>query len=347
LQFDVSEDHFVDREAADRRQADRQLADAIKGGGQDFLNRIRKNLKNLSRWAKREDIDCYRLYDADIPEFAVAVDVYGDHLHVQEYAPPSSIDERKANRRMEQIRALLPIATERPAKQISYKVRQRQRGSRQYDKQGSTDQWLEVREPPAQLLVNLHDYLDTGLFLDHRPIRARIREMADGKRFLNLFCYTGAATVQAAHGGASVTTSVDLSATYLDWAKRNLELNGFSLRQHDLIRADCREWVKTARGQYDLILVDPPTFSTSKRMEGTWDVQRDHVGLLTDTLRLLAPGGTLIFSNNQRKFRFDRVAFEDATAGQWRVEDISRRTLPKDFARNPRIHQCFVITRRK
>jgi 23S rRNA (guanine2445-N2)-methyltransferase / 23S rRNA (guanine2069-N7)-methyltransferase len=338
LQFDVQTESFVDRDGLDRRAREQALERALAAGGEDFLNRLRKNRRSLGRWAQREGIECYRLYDADIPEFAVAVDLYGPWVQVQEYAPPANIDPAKAAHRLEQILTLVPVALDCPADHLAVKVRRRQRGDAQYERQAERGQWHEVREGPARLLVNLWDYLDTGLFLDHRPTRALIREMARGRDFLNLFCYTGAATVHAALGGAASTLGVDLSSTYLDWAARNLALNGIAGPAHKLLRADCREWVKECRGRFDLIFLDPPTFSASKRMEGTWDVQRDHAGLIQDTAALLAPGGTLIFSTNHRRFRLDHEALPNL-----QIEDISRQTLPADFSRNPRIHQCFLV----
>ena len=304
----------------------------------DFINRLHKNLRHLGRWAAREEVSCYRLYDADLPEYAVAVDRYEQWLHVQEYAPPASIDPAKARKRLEQVIAALPAVLELPPEQIFLKVRQRQRGMNQYQKQGEQGRFYEVHEGPARFLVNFTDYLDTGLFLDHRITRRRLGELANGGRFLNLFGYTGTATVYAALGGAVSTTTVDLSATYLNWARRNLELNGIRGPQHELIRADGREWLAQARDRYNLIFVDPPTFSNSKRLEDTFDVQRDHAELLHQALRLLAPGGLLIFSTNHRRFRLNR----DALAG-WRIEDWSRKTLPSDFARDPKIHQCYAI----
>ncbi len=290
LQFDVQQDSFVDREALDRRAREKALAQALSGGGEDFLNRIRKNLRTLGRWARREGIECYRLYDADIPELAVAVDLYGPWVHVQEYAPPPSVDPDKAARRLEQVLALLPLALQCPPDHVIVKVRRRQRGDAQYEKLAERGQWQEIREGAARLLVNLTDYLDTGLFLDHRPTRALIGELARGGRFLNLFCYTGTASVHAALGGASSTCGVDISATYLDWAARNLALNAIAGEAHELIRADCREWVKQCRRQFDLIFLDPPTFSTSKRMQGTWEVQRDHTELDSGSRRPARPG---------------------------------------------------------
>lgn len=338
LQFRVEAEFFVNRAAADQRARAAALERAVATGAEDFVNRLRKNLRHLSRWAEREGITCYRLYDADLPEYAVAVDRYEQWLHVQEYAPPPSVGAAKARARLEQVMAVLPAVLEIPPNQIFLKVRQRQKGASQYQKQAEQGYFHEVREEPARLLVNFTDYLDTGLFLDHRPTRRALRELANGRRFLNLFGYTGAATVHAALGGATQTTTVDWSATYLDWARRNLELNGLHGPRHQLIRADCRQWLIWARDRYDLIFLDPPTFSNSKRLETTFDVQRDHVELIRQTARLLAPDGVLIFSTNARKFRLDAAALADL-----RIEDWSRRTLPLDFARDPKIHQCWRL----
>lgn len=338
LRFRVEPAFFVDREAADQRSRDRALGQAIAGGAEGFVNRLHKNLRHLGRWAEREKVSCYRLYDADLPEYAVAIDRYEQWLHVQEYAPPATVDADRARERLEQVMAALPAALELPAENVFLKVRQRQRGPSQYQKQAEQGRFHEVREGSARFLVNFTDYLDTGLFLDHRLTRRRLGERANGRRFLNLFGYTGAATVYAALGGAISTTTVDLSATYLDWARRNLALNGISGPQHQLIPADCRQWLVWARERYGLIFVDPPTFSNSKRLERDFDVQRDHVELLQQALRLLTPDGTLIFSTNHRRFRLDRESLAEV-----QIEDWSRQTLPLDFARDPKIHQCWLL----
>ncbi|MDG4551064.1 MAG: bifunctional 23S rRNA (guanine(2069)-N(7))-methyltransferase RlmK/23S rRNA (guanine(2445)-N(2))-methyltransferase RlmL [Candidatus Contendobacter sp.] len=340
LQFQVEPDFFVDRDASDQRARAAALARVVATGAEDFVNRLRKNLRHLERWAAREDITCYRLYDADLPEYAVAVDRYAQWLHVQEYAPPPSVDPARARERLERVMAALPAVLEIAPDRIFLKVRQRQKGASQYRKHAEQGRFHEVREGPARLLVNFTDYLDTGLFLDHRLTRRWLREQANGRRFLNLFGYTGTATVHAALGGAAHTTTVDWSATYLDWARRNLDLNGFHGPRHELIRADCRQWLIWTRDRYDLIFLDPPTFSNSKRLEVTFDVQRDHVELIRQTARLLAPDGALIFSTNARKFRLDTAALTDL-----RIEDWSRRTLPLDFARDPKIHQCWRLAR--
>lgn len=305
-----------------------------------FSNRLRKNLRHLRRWAKRERISCYRLYDADLPEYAVAIDLYDRWVHVQEYAPPKTVDTTAAKTRLRQILSVLPELLEVSPADVFLKVRRRQRGRSQYEKVQSSGSLHEVREGGHRFLVNLTDYLDTGLFLDHRLTRALIAELAPGRSFLNLFCYTGAATVYAAKAGASSTVSIDLSTTYLDWARQNFKLNGVIGPRQRLVRADCLEWIKSQRERYGLIFLDPPTFSNSKSMTGTLDVVRDHAWLLRATAKLLEPGGLLIFSTNAHRFALDTAALEGLA-----IEDITHATIPPDFARNPRIHSAFKIWR--
>jgi len=297
-------------------------------------------MQTLKKWATKDRVFCLRLYDADLPDFNVAVDLYGDRLHVQEYAPPRSIDPDKAQARLLDALAAIPQALGIAREKVVVKRRERQSGTRQYERQASQGEFLEVSEGGVKLLVNLTDYLDTGLFLDHRPLRLRIQREAAGKRFLNLFCYTATATVHAAKGGARSTTSVDLSRTYLDWARRNLSLNGFSDRQR-LEQGDVMAWLEADRGEYDLIFIDPPTFSNSKRMEGVFDVQRDHVALLDLAMARLATGGTLYFSNNFRKFVLDASLMD-----RYAVEEITASTLDEDFRRNPRIHRAWKLQAR-
>lgn len=333
LHFDVVAERFV---------RSHEPADAPGAGAQMFANRLRKDLRHFGRWAKRQDIGCYRVYDADLHEYNLAIDIYEAerrYAHVQEYAPPLTLDPRKAERRLKEALAVVPEVLEIAPEQMVFKVRERQRRGTQYEKRDETGAFHEVREGPCRFLVNLTDYLDTGLFLDHRVTREMLRGLAAGKRFLNLFGYTGTATVHAALGGATATTTVDMSRTYLDWARRNFELNGIARGPHELIQADVLAWLATNRDRrYDLIFLDPPTFSRSKRMESTLDVQRDQVALLRDTAALLAPDGLLVFSTNLRRFKLDRDGLSGFT-----IEDITRRTLPKDFERNPKIHQCFRI----
>lgn len=312
----------------------------LSEGGQMFANRLQKNLRQLGKWARKEGIQCYRLYDADMPEYALAIDLYGDWVHVQEYAPPRSIDPQKAQERLFDALGAIPQALGISRERVVVKRRERQSGTRQYERQASQGEFLEVNEGGVKLLVNLTDYLDTGLFLDHRPMRLRIQREAAGKRFLNLYCYTATATVHAAKGGARSTTSVDLSKTYLDWARRNLALNGLSDRQR-LEQADVMAWLEEDRGEYDLIFIDPPTFSNSKRMEGVFDVQRDHVALLDLAMARLAPGGTLYFSNNFRKFVLDPGMVE-----RYAVEEITGATLDEDFRRNSKIHRAWKLQAR-
>tara|TARA_R110001606_G_scaffold377844_1_gene537164 strand:+ start:40431 stop:42674 length:2244 start_codon:yes stop_codon:yes gene_type:complete len=312
----------------------------LSESAQMFANRLKKNLKNLGKWARQQGITCYRVYDADMPEFAVAIDLYDDWAHVQEYQAPESISEDKARSRLQDVLVALPDVLGIPASHVVLKQRLRQSGSKQYQRMDRKGEFLTVREGQVKLLVNLTDYLDTGVFLDHRPLRLKLAAEARGKRFLNLFCYTASATVHAAVGGARSTTSVDLSKTYLDWARRNLSLNGLS-DLHQLVHADVMQWLEDDRGEYDLIFIDPPTFSNSKRLEDVFDVQRDHVRLIELAMARLAPGGTAYFSNNFRRFRFDRELEE-----KYQVSDISAQTLDKDFQRNTRIHRTWCIARR-
>jgi len=312
-----------------------------------FANRLRKNLARLEKWAKREGVTCYRVYDADLPEYALEVDRYEQRVHVQERERPKSVDPVRAVVRLnDALLALQDVLGVRP-EDVFVKHRSRHKGGEQggrsqYEKVAKTGDLVEVREGGHRFLVNLRDYFDTGLFLDHRPTRALLGTLAQGRDFLNLFAYTATATVYAAKGGATSTTSVDLSNTYLDWAARNLERNGLRAGdRHRLERADCLRWIEHDRRRYGLVFLDPPTWSTSKGMEETLDVQRDHVRLLAATARLLTDDGILIFSTNFRRFRLDAGALPELA-----IADITRRTIPPDFARDARVHHTFRITRR-
>jgi len=335
LHFDICAANY--RTAGERRKA----RPAALEKAQMLVNRLRKNQKALTPWLRREEISCYRLYDRDLPEYALAIDRYGELVHVQEYHAPSSIDERQAAERLAAALEVLPEALQVAPENIYCKVRQRQRGTSQYQKQGEQGTFHEVGEGGLRFRVNLADYLDTGLFLDHRLTRALLREAAAGKRFLNLFAYTGTATVYAAAGGAVSTTSVDMSRTYLDWAARNLELNGLSGRQHRLVQADCLDWLRREQGRYELIFLDPPSFSNSKRMQGAFDVQRDHVELIRLASGLLTEDGMLIFSTNLRSFRLDEQAVADL-----HCEELTAATIPMDFRRNAKIHRCWRLRQR-
>ncbi|ATG17961.1 bifunctional 23S rRNA (guanine(2069)-N(7))-methyltransferase RlmK/23S rRNA (guanine(2445)-N(2))-methyltransferase RlmL [Providencia alcalifaciens] len=307
----------------------------------DFANRLRKNQKKLAKWAKQQGVDCYRLYDADLPEYNVAVDIYGEKVVVQEYAPPKTVDERKARQRLFDVITATMNVLGLTSNQLVLKTRQRQKGKQQYEKLAQKDDFFLVQEYNAKLLVNLTDYLDTGLFLDHRIARRMLGEMSRGKDFLNLFCYTGTATVHAGLGGAKSTTSVDMSRTYLEWAEKNLQANQLTGRQHRLMQADCLNWLANADEQFDLIFIDPPTFSNSKRMDGTFDVQRDHVQLITHLKRMLRRGGTVMFSNNKRGFKMDLEALTELGL---KAQEITAKTLSEDFARNRQIHNCWLIS---
>ncbi len=318
---------------------------AAKGsaGRQMLADRLRKNEKHLRKWARREMITCYRLYDADVPEYAVAVDVYEDRVHVQEYQAPPTVDPRRAQARLRDVIEAVAEVLELPADRIFLKVRRKQSGSDQYGRLSEHGELHEVGEGGLRFLVDFTSRLDTGLFLDHRMTRGLIRDMARGARFLNLFSYTGTATVYAAAGGAATTTSVDQSARYLEWAARNLTLNGLAPgAANRLLRADCLEWIRREPpASYDLVFLDPPTFSNSSKMgQTTLDVQRDHVDLIRATVRLLASPGTLIFSTNRRRFRLDAEALADL-----HPEDVTQKTTPPDFQRGRGTHSCWIIRR--
>jgi 23S rRNA (guanine2445-N2)-methyltransferase / 23S rRNA (guanine2069-N7)-methyltransferase len=306
----------------------------ISEGEQAFANRLRKNYEKF----RKLGYEAYRVYDGDIPEYALAVDMYGSKVHVQEYAPPKSVDPRVAQRRLRE--ALHAIPDVLKTDDVFVKVRKQQKGADQYQREERRDEYFEVRENGHTFLINLSDFLDTGLFLDHRDTRKLVGEMARGKRFLNLFAYTCTASVYAARAGALSTTSVDASRTYLAWAEANFEANGMDLEKNRLVQDDVIAWLDEARVGYHVIFVDPPTFSNSKDREQDFDVQRDHVGLLVRCKRVLADDGVIVFSNNFRRFK---LAFEELREEGLIAEDITAKTIPKDFERNNRIHQCFVL----
>jgi 23S rRNA (guanine2445-N2)-methyltransferase / 23S rRNA (guanine2069-N7)-methyltransferase len=316
-----------------RADADRQAA--------EFSNRLKKLARHLRRWPTKRGITCYRIYERDIPEVPLVVDRYEDALHIAEFDRPH---ERTAAEHADWLDHMIRTAAEAletPQELVFVKRRQRQRGAEQYERFDDARVVKIVNEGGLKFEVNLSDYLDTGLFLDHRVTRSMVRDAAAGKRFLNLFAYTGSFTAYAAAGGASETTTVDLSPVYLEWAERNLELNGLAGPQHRLVRADSREFIASLGGrpQFDLAVIDPPTFSNSKRVEDDWDVQQDYQWLLNETLRCLTPGGVIYFSTNSRKFKFDEGALRGAA-----VREISKQTVPEDF-RNQRIHRCWRIVK--
>lgn len=313
-------------------------ADSHAAGAQMFANRLTKNRRRLSKWLKRSGVECYRLYDADMPEYALAIDLYGSRVHVQEYAAPATVDADQAERRLMEALGVLPQTLGVAPEHIFLKRRQRQSGRAQYERRDRTGERFEVLEGEARILINLRDYLDSGLFLDHRPVRRWLFENARGARVLNLFCYTATATLQAALGGARESLSIDMSNTYLAWAEENYRLNGLDRRKHRLLREDCLQWLDADGPQFDLIFLDPPTFSNSKKMEEVLDVQRDHVELIERTMARLAPGGVLLFSNNLRRF-----SLSPAIGERFEVENLSRRMLDPDFERRPDIHHVFRI----
>ncbi|WP_020484459.1 bifunctional 23S rRNA (guanine(2069)-N(7))-methyltransferase RlmK/23S rRNA (guanine(2445)-N(2))-methyltransferase RlmL [Methylomonas sp. MK1] len=352
LRFNIEEQTFFEPKAKSQQERIEQISRRTETEQPDnqaemFANRLRKNLKKIGKWAKQNQVNCYRLYDADLPEYAVAVDVYqGEQtwVNVQEYESPKTIDPAKANQRLAGAMMEIPKVLEIPKEQVFLKIRRKQKSTDQYEKQGESGRFHVVEEGGCKFWVNFEDYLDTGLFLDHRPIRQLIQQQAKGKRFLNLFAYTGSASVHAAVGGAASSVTVDMSNTYLDWAKRNFDLNGIQ-GDHKLLRANCVEWLAEQAGakdklQFDLIFLDPPTFSNSKKMDEAFDIQNDHLHLLRSAVALLAPGGVLYFSTNFRRFKLDRQALADL-----QITDISAKTIPEDFARDQKIHYCWRITR--
>lgn len=354
LRFTIEEKAFFEPKTQSQQERIEVISRRAQSGqigsqAEMFANRLRKNLKKLAKWAKQNHIHCYRLYDADLPEYAVAIDVYqGEQtwVNVQEYESPKTIDPIKANQRLAGIMAEIPQVLEIPAGQVFLKIRRKQKSTDQYEKLGDSRHFHVVEESGCKFWVNFEDYLDTGLFLDHRPMRLLIQQQASGKRFLNLFAYTGSATVHAAIGGAVSSITVDMSNTYLDWARRNFVLNGID-GDHRLVRADCSQWLAEQAGarqklQFDLIFLDPPTFSNSKKMDEAFDIQKDHVQLIRNAAALLAPDGVLYFSTNFRRFKMDTESLSDLV-----IEDISSRMIPEDFKRDVRIHYCWRISRRR
>ncbi len=308
-----------------------------------FANRLGKNAKHLMKWARRHNIEAWRLYDKDIPQFPFAVDVYGAHIHLQEYDTGWLMQAEEYEAWLAEVVAAVCFVSGFDAGQVHIKRRERQKGREQYEKTGRQGEDFYISEHGRRFWVNLDKYLDTGLFLDHRNTRQQVGNLAAGKRFLNLFAYTGSFTVYAATGGAVYSETVDLSNTYLDWAARNFALNNIDTHAHQIVRADVFQYLQQAAAagkQFDLVVMDPPSFSNSKKMLDILDVQRDHIRLIDGTMRLLAPGGTLFFSNNRRGFVLDETLPE-----RYAVRDISRQSVPEDF-RNKKIHQCWQIGHR-
>ncbi|MFT7558626.1 MAG: 23S rRNA (guanine2445-N2)-methyltransferase / 23S rRNA (guanine2069-N7)-methyltransferase, partial [Flavobacteriales bacterium] len=328
-----------EQNSADKEAAPRSLS--LSEGEQMLVNRLKKNQRRLKSWLKKSNITCYRLYDADMPEYSAAIDIYGDKVHIQEYKAPLTIDEKTAELRFKEIVSAVKVHLNAASTSVFTKIRQRNKGKSQYKTiEAPTEQdYFWVEEGAANLRVNLKSYIDTGLFLDHRPLRKIIFNEAKGKRFLNLFCYTATASVHAALGGADRSVSVDMSNTYLEWAKLNYLNNNVSLKNHDLVRADVVEWLKGAKEKYDIIMLDPPSFSNSKKMEATLDIQRDHESFIKQCMAILAPGGSLYFSCNLRGFKF-----EPSLSESFDCDNILQSSLDLDFERRPKIHHCWKIT---
>lgn len=308
---------------------------------QDFENRLRKNFKHISKWARRQKINCFRVYDLDIPSYPLCVDIYGDYVHVAEYKANHSLtDEEHAEWLFGSLQVIATVL-EVNLDNVFLKLRERQRGTSQYERFSHDSFGTWVDEFGAKLWVNFTDYLDTGLFLDHRPTRLMVRNESEGKRVLNLFSYTGAFSVQAAMGGAVRVDTIDMSQTYLAWAEKNMAENGFTdASSYKFLREDILQWLPgPLKEYYDIIVFDPPTFSNSKKMKEILDIQRDHAYLIQLCMQALKPDGVMYFSNNFRNFKMD-----ESVANVFKVKDITKQTIPEDF-RNQQIHHCFKITK--
>ncbi len=333
---DEEKQELIDRAIKKREE---RLATPLSEGAQMAYNRLKKNLNELKPLMEAQGVSCYRIYDADMPEYSAAIDMYeGKWINLQEYAPPATIEKEAAERRLNELVLATERATGIDIENIYIKQRKEQKGKEQYKKLASKNKFYIAKENGVQLLVNFTDYLDTGIFLDHRPIRKFIQENSKNKRFLNLFCYTGTASLDAVKGGALSTTSVDASATYLDWAMENFKLNGYSTDIGNFFyRSDALDYLWDTFDKYDLIFCDPPTFSNSKSRD-TFDVQRDHSRLIDACMMHLEKNGMLIFSNNFRRFKMDEYIMS-----KYSVEDITASTIGDDFARDPKIHKCYII----
>jgi 23S rRNA (cytosine1962-C5)-methyltransferase len=305
-----------------------------------FENRLEKVYRHLGKQAKRMGIGCYRVYDHDLPEFPLCIEIYGDKIYVAEYKRRHSMSEGEHDNWLEETINRVCQVLKSDKENVFVKLRQKKPGRLgQYQKTGDTGAEFVIEENGLRFIVNLTDYLDTGLFLDHRDTRKRIKEDVKNKKVLNLFAYTGSFSVYAAAGQANEVVTVDLSKTYLDWAKRNMELNDFTdPAKYKFIQADVLQYLHTIPGNsFDLIILDPPTFSNSKRMDDILDIQRDHVKLINDCLRILKPGGKIFFSTNYSKFKLDSRSVQSS-----QIKDITRQTTPFDFM-NRLARVCYVI----
>jgi len=314
-----------------------------------FANRLKKNYRHLKKWARKNDVSCYRVYDADIPQYAVAIDKYENWVHVQEYQAPKTIDKQKAFLRINDVIDVVADILETKQQNVVLKVRKKQTGSTQYQKQDKKEYTTTVSENGLKFIINMYDYIDTGLFLDHRATRMLVKKLANKRSFLNLFAYTGSVTVYAAAGGAASTTTVDMSNTYLNWAQENMALNGFTGNvytesSHKFIRDDCLKWLRQEidkNNKYQLIFIDPPTFSNSKKMDTSLDINRDHAALLSGCLALLEDDGQIIFSTNAKSFKFDESLKDDCY-----IREITAMTTTEDYRRKP-LHRCWCLTKQE
>lgn len=304
-----------------------------------FKNRLRKNYKHIRKWARRTETNAFRLYDRDVKGYPFAIDFYNGRFVVQFFSSNPTIEEPSIGLQNE-VGSTLKELFGTESSQIYWKTRKRRKKSEQYEKIDSKKEFFTVLEYGLKFKVNLQDYLDTGLFIDHREARQWIRTVSKDKRVLNLFAYTCAFSVHATAGGALYTKSVDMSNTYTAWGRDNFCINSFSLKNHEIVRADCLKFLEeetATKNKYDLIIIDPPTISKSKKMVGKFDVQLDYPFLIFQALKLLEPKGIIFFSTNSRKFVFDQSRFD-----QCFIEEMTHKTIPLDI-RNRKIHRCWKI----
>ena len=339
LHFEINDSEIFQSHRLPRLVNDEDLSEQSTG----FRNRLTKNLKQRGRWSRKENITCFRLYDADLPDYAVAIDLYeGEQLwvNIQEYEAPPTVDAIKAKLRLREVVTIVRQVLQVDEANIFLKNRHRQRGDAQYEKLDDTKNFHVVREGACEFWVNFEDYLDTGLFLDHRPLRLKIAATSEGRSLLNLFAYTGAVSVHAAKAGARRTLTVDMSKTYIDWARRNMELNAITDDSHRFLQVDCLAWLAqpTVKKLFDIIFLDPPSFSNSKRMRRPFDVQKDHSLIVNQAMKLLEHQGVLYFSTNLRRFKLDHEALKDFS-----ILDITDRSIPVDFKQRKHIHRCWEL----
>jgi 23S rRNA G2069 N7-methylase RlmK/C1962 C5-methylase RlmI len=301
-----------------------------------FLNCIRNNYKHLRKWAKRTQTNCFRIYEKEIAHYPLAIDFYANRFCVHFFARSKEEDE-PSDDLIREVELTLKLLFGTSCEDIYWRTRKRSKATRQYEKIGNDREYFSVMENGVKFQVNLVDYLDTGLFLDHRETRKLVALEAKDKRVLNLFAYTCSFSVHAAMAGASFTKSVDMSNTYTDWGRRNFEINGLPEKNNPIVRADCLKFLTQEKEKYDLIVIDPPTISRSKKMEDLFDIQRDYVFLIQHALKLLLPGGCIYFSTNSRKFTFDGGLFPAC-----QIKEISSKTLPIDF-KDSKIHRCWKL----